>query len=151
MEEGFARDGKAFRAGAQRRAALVGAMRKGKDEGARYGRLRIRAGVAPARVADGRALMAVRRWMSVLRSRLRACAIPASMRRRIQPLTGRISAQYGAKRSRLARSGQYTRVSVDSSSWPSGCGAMAKLMTSLAAPLSWQARKAGPSAQGMRS
>ena len=70
MEEGFARDGKAFRA-ARSGGGAVGAMRKGKDEGARYGRLRIRAGVAPARVADGRALMAVRRWMSVLRSRLR--------------------------------------------------------------------------------
>ena len=149
MEEGFARDGKAFRAGAQR-AALVGAMRKGKDEGARYGRLRIRAGVAPARCrwpcADGRAPMDVS--LAVALARLRdprqhAPADPAA--------TGRISAQYGAKRSRLARSGQYTRVSVDSSSWPSGCGAMAKLMTSLAAPLSWQARKAGPSAQGMRS
>jgi hypothetical protein len=69
--------------------------------------------------------------------------------RRISPLAGRISSQYGRKRRRAAASEQNTRVQVTSRvALP--CGSGLKVITSWAMPGSAQATKAFASATGSK-
>ena len=68
------------------------------------------------------------------------------MRERISPLTGRITYQYGAKRSHAPRSGQKMRVSVESIVRPSPIVSAENASASFGTPGSPKARNDAPSA-----